>query len=84
MMTIAVSVKINDGIVMAAYSATTLMDSAGKIVTVFNHANKIVNLCKGLPLGAMTWGAGSVGTASMATLMKDFRLCLSGSNKSTF
>jgi hypothetical protein len=83
-MTIAVSVKINDGIVMAADSATTLMDDKQNIVTVFNHANKIVNLCKGVPLGVMTWGAGSIGTASMATLFKDFRLCLAGNQDSPY
>jgi hypothetical protein len=45
-MTIIVSVKINDGIVMAADSAGTM--STGQVYT---HANKITNLCEGCRSG---------------------------------
>ncbi|MBL6082627.1 hypothetical protein JMJ56_32195, partial [Belnapia sp. T18] len=48
-MTIIVSVKINDGVVMAADSAGTM--GSGQI---YAHANKITNLCEGLPIGAMS------------------------------
>jgi hypothetical protein len=66
--TIIVSVKINDGIVMAA-------DSAGTMGTgqVYAHANKITNLCEGLPIGAMSTGAGGIGNESVETLLKDLR-----------
>ncbi len=76
MLTIAISLKINDGIVLAADSATTLVQNGpqGPIaVNVYNNANKIFNLCKGSRIGAVTWGAGSIGEASTATLLKDFR-----------
>ena len=58
--TIIVSVKINDGIVMAA-------DSAGAMPSgqVYAHANKITNLCEGLPIGAMSTGAGGIGNESV-------------------
>lgn len=72
-MTIVVTVKVTDGIVLASDSATTFMDHNGIPVKVYNNANKIFNLVKGLPIGAMTFGSGSVGTASIATLSKDMR-----------
>ena len=55
-MTVIVSVKINDGIVMAADSAGSM--SSGQ---VYAHANKIANLCRGLPIGAMSTGSGGIG-----------------------
>lgn len=77
-MTIAISLKVNDGLVLAADSATTLIDQnpdtgeAG-VVNVYNHANKVFNLVKGLPIGVITWGAGAIGSASISTLVKDLR-----------
>lgn len=72
-MTIIVSVKINDGIVMAADSAGTM--GSGQI---YAHANKITNLCKGLPIGAMSTGAGGIGNESVETLLKDLRRRFAG------
>lgn len=72
-MTIVVSVKVTDGIVLASDSATTFVDQAGTPVMVYNNANKVFNLVKGLPLGAMTYGSGSIGPSSIATLSKDLR-----------
>ena len=75
-MTIAVSLKIDDGLVLAADSATTLVQENNgqfQASNVYNNANKIFNLHKNLPIGAITWGVGSVGRASISTLVKDFR-----------
>ncbi|MBZ4622564.1 hypothetical protein [Mycobacterium avium] len=77
-MTIALVVKVNDGYVLASDSATTFatLDPAGGVVTVhniYNNANKIFNLYKGLPISLMTWGLGNVGLASISTLAKDLR-----------
>jgi len=71
--TIIVSVKINDGIVMAS-------DSAGSMPSgqVYAHANKIANLCEGLPVGAMSTGAGGIGNESVETLLKDLRRRFAG------
>jgi hypothetical protein len=77
-MTIAISLKVNDGLVLAADSASTLSEPAG-VVNVYNHANKIFNLRKGLPVGAVTWGAGGIGTSSISTLAKDLRSRFEGS-----
>jgi len=80
-MTIAISVKVNDGIILSADSASTMIDVNGDIVNIYNNANKIFNLVKGLPIGAITWGAGSMGPASISTLAKDLRLRFSGDPK---
>src|SRR3954471_4300240 len=71
--TIIVSVKINDGIVMAA-------DSAGAMPSgqVYAHANKIANLCEGLPVAAMSTGSGGIGNESVETLLKDLRRRFAG------
>ena len=47
--------KINDGIVMAA-------DSAGSMITgqVYTHANKVADLCEGFPVGAMSTGSAGI------------------------
>lgn len=76
-MTIAISIKVNDGVVLASDSATTIFGrhstGAVGVVKIYENANKIFNLRKGQPVGAITWGAGSIGHASVSTLAKDFR-----------
>ena len=76
-MTIAISLKVNDGVVLASDSATTLRSSDehgnANVLNVYNNADKVFNLCKGIPVGAITWGFGAIGNSSIATLMKDFR-----------
>lgn len=77
-MTIALSLHVNDGIVLAADSASSIWAKGpdGKtigVVNVYENADKVYNLCKGLPIGAITWGSGSIGQSSVSTLVKDFR-----------
>lgn len=84
-MSIGIIIQVHDGIVLAADSASTLMLTTapavgtGQPVTlnVYNNANKIVNLFKGEPIGCVAYGAGSIGSASISTLLKDFRAKLS-------
>lgn len=73
--TIAISLKVNDGLVLAADSATTISQGSpqGGVINVYDNANKVFNLHKGLPIGAITWGAGSIGNSSISALVKDFR-----------
>lgn len=75
-MTIIVSVKINDGVVMAADSASTFPSGQ-----VYLHTNKVANIVKGLPIGIMVTGAGGIGSKSVETLFKDLRKRLSGDDK---
>ena len=74
-MTVIVSVKINDGVVMASDSASTF--GSGQI---YLHSDKIVNLVKGLPIGAMVAGYGGIGNESVTTLLKDLRCRLAGTD----
>jgi hypothetical protein len=80
-MSIAVLIGVHDGLVLAADSASTLVinvPQGGMMATnVYDNANKIFNLIKGEPLGCVTFGSGSIGSASIATLIKDFRKKLS-------
>lgn len=77
-MTIAVTIQVADGMVFAADSTSTISDGAGGIINTYDNANKVVNLCKGRPIGIMFWGMGAIGPASMSTLAKDLRRRLSG------
>jgi hypothetical protein len=76
--TIIVCVKINDGLVVASDSTTSFFRADDKFVQSYDNANKIFNLYKGLPIGAMTCGAGNLGAASISTLSKDLRRLLNG------
>ena len=40
---------------------------------VYTYNRMLFNLKKGSPVGAMTWGNGSVNNESISTLAKDFR-----------
>lgn len=79
-MTIAISIKVNDGIVLAADSASTLMGDQG-VINVYENGNKVTNLHKELPIGIITWGVGGIGSASVSTLIKDFRKRIMGMNR---
>lgn len=76
-MTIAISIKINDGLVLASDSASTVIAATQEgqlqVLNVYNNAIKVFNLRKGLPIGAVTWGVGSIGQASISTTVKDLR-----------
>lgn len=83
-MTIAISIKINDGLVLATDSASTLLGQNPQgqlqVINVYNNANKLFNLRKGFPIGAITWGAGSIGQASISAVVKDLRQRFTGSD----
>jgi hypothetical protein len=83
-MSVALVMNVHDGVILAADSASTLVLGGGpggqpanqqhpQVAKVYNNANKIANLYKGLPIGCVTFGSGSIGSASISTLLKDFR-----------
>jgi len=84
--TIAIAIQVHDGVVLASDSASTLTDSSksspDNVLNVYNNANKIFNLRKGLPIGGMTYGMGSIGSSSISTLAKDLRRRFAGQDKS--
>ncbi len=83
-MSVAVLIGVHDGVVLAADSASTLsfptppgvvlpLGQQGVVGNVYDNANKIFNLVKGLPIGCITFGSGNIGNASIGTLIKDLR-----------
>ena len=89
-MSIAIIIGVHDGVVLAADSASTLTFAGppggpplplGQAVVgnVYDNANKIFNLVKGLPIGCITYGSGNIGNASIGTLIKDLRKKLTDS-----
>lgn len=71
-MTLVLALKVGDGVVLGADSATTLAQGSQYMNSYFN-AEKLFNLRKGLPLGAVTYGVGGLVNHSIATLAKDLR-----------
>ena len=78
-MTVVVSVKVFDGVVLAADSATTLTMPNGT-AQVYNNANKVFQLHRTKPVAAATWGMGGIGAASISTFAKDLRLRFMGAD----
>lgn len=78
-MTVCVCVKVNECMVFAADSATSLdaggaVDGNGDpIQQVYRHGNKVFQLHREYPIMAMTAGLGNFGQASIAMLAKQFR-----------
>lgn len=79
-MTVCIAVKVNDCIVFAADSASSLigLDAAGNpvVTNVYNHGKKVFCLLKGSPIMAMTCGMGNIDGLSIELLAKDFRQLL--------
>ena len=84
-MTVCVAVAVNDCLVFAADSASSLVstdlstgDSA--IMNVYANGDKVFNLHKKLPISAMTCGMGNIGSESISTIAKDLRKRLSSND----
>jgi hypothetical protein len=80
--TITVAVSVVDSLVFASDSATTQMaagpDGHVDTINIWNHGNKIFNLRKAWPVGAMTWGQAAMSNRSIPTLAKELRGRLAG------
>jgi hypothetical protein len=78
-MTICVSVRVAEGLVLAADSATILQgDIVGpdgttqrQLLQTFNYATKVAQV-GGFPMGVMTWGLGSIASRSIQSLVMEF------------
>lgn len=79
-MTVCIAVQVNDCLVFAADSASSMVgsDAAGQpsVTNVYNHGKKVFALRKGLPIVAMTCGMGNIGGSSIDLLAKDLRALL--------
>jgi hypothetical protein len=71
-MTIAIALKVGDGVVLGADSASTLAGPDG-VINVYFNAEKLFNLVKGVPLGMAVYGLGGLDGRSVIALAKDLR-----------
>lgn len=71
-MTIAISLKVGDGVVLGADSASSIVSDRG-VENVYFNGEKIFNLRKGLPIGAATYGLGGIALRSITSLARDLR-----------
>jgi len=77
-LTIALAIKVNDGLVLTTDSATTITSAVhvpGQDLTlnVFNNEQKITHLHDFLPIGFMTWGLGVIQDHSINWHAKEIR-----------
>lgn len=72
-MTIVLALKVGDGIVLGADSASTIIDQANTYHNSYFSAEKLFNLVKGLPIGSLTYGLGGLTGRSIGSLTKDLR-----------
>ena len=80
-MTIAISLKVNDGVVLAADSALTISKRDQKGATrVYYNAHKVFKLSDDPPVGMVVCGCGVIGQQSIATIIKDLRSKLLANN----
>lgn len=77
-MTIAICLKVGDGVVLGPDSAASLIGENERYFNVYNTAEKTFNLVKGLPIGMMTFGLGGMAGLSIGALVRDLRKRLSG------
>lgn len=77
-MTIILSIKVQDGVVMASDSAVL---HRGHLYT---NADKNIQLVKGLPIGVLISGDGALGTRALTSVMQDFSIRASLRGNSCF
>jgi hypothetical protein len=77
-MSICVSVKVAEGLVLAADSASALVQAlpvpggiAQQVMHTFEHADKVMQF-KDYPIGIMCWGANSIGDRTIQSLVMEF------------
>lgn len=78
-MTIAISVKVSEGLVLAADSALTVEGQIAKkgeppragILQVYPHATKVTQIGS-WPVGAINWGTGLIGSRTIGSLVDEY------------
>lgn len=72
-MTIVIALKVGDGVVLGADSATTLGGGQFGYINTYFNAEKLFHLDKRLPLGLLTFGLGGIADRSVSSHLKDLR-----------
>ena len=79
-MSIVASVKVYDGIVLAAESMTQLFTSVGgqaQHIKSYPNAKKLFQI-EDLPIGVLTYGAGNIGNRSVESFLHEFSMNQAG------
>jgi len=77
--TIAISVKVSEGLVLAADSALVVQGEMKMgegpltqgVLQVYTHAKKVAQI-KDCPVGTITWGLGQIGQRTIESLVKEY------------
>ncbi len=81
-MTIALCVRVGDGVVLASDSATSLKVAGGAgpagIGQIYHGARKLIRPCSSVPVGFVTYGQGTIEDQSIASLAVGLRQRLEG------
>lgn len=76
-MSICVSVKVSEGLVLAADSTAAIMGRVGPmpaeagILKTYDHVRKLSHI-KDYPIGTLTWGAALIGARSVESLVREY------------
>jgi hypothetical protein len=70
-MSIVIALKVGDGVVLGADSATALVSMSGYAENVYFSGEKVLNLVPGLPIGMLTHGLGGLENRSTTRLARD-------------
>ncbi|SOD03932.1 hypothetical protein SAMN05216486_1209 [bacterium JGI 053] len=81
-MSIVIALKVGDGVVLGADSASALVTMNGYAENVYFSGEKLLNLVPGLPVGMLTHGLGGLDNRSTTRLARDLAKEL-GSTDST-
>jgi hypothetical protein len=78
-MTICVSVKVSEGLVLAADSTAAIQGALGKgpsgILKTYDHVRKLSHI-KDYPIGTLAWGTALIGARSIESLIKEYEYTL--------
>ncbi len=82
-MTICVSVKVSEGLVLAADSTAVVQGvmqgpdgvAQSGILKTYDHARKLSHV-KDYPIGTLSWGVGLIGSRSVESLIKEYEYSL--------
>jgi hypothetical protein len=80
-MTICISIKVSEGLVLAADSSAAVQGWIGQaggepqILKTYEHAGKLAHI-KDYPIGTLNWGTSLIGSRSVASLIKEFEYSL--------
>ena len=78
-MTVAIAVKVSEGLVLAADSALTVEGEVATpqgppqrgVIQIYSHATKVAQI-REWPVGTITWGVGLIGKRTIESLVKEF------------